>query len=90
MLSKFLVISLLLCSAAYSAEIDKEKFHKMLDEEIWKIESFKKLLTDSSDIYTYYYMMGKEAAIMEARRAIEECEVRLLLSQQSTPSHHPY
>lgn len=85
MLTRFLFVFLCLCfSAAYCTEIDKDKFLKMSDEHIWKIEEFKKLLTDSSDIYTYYYMIGKEAAIMECRAMLEECEIRpqsLLLSR---------
>jgi hypothetical protein len=57
----------------------------MTDKEIWETDECTKLLCDSFDGYTYYYLQGKIAGLMEARRIFELAQVRsqsLLLSTQ--------
>ena len=80
------MLMLMVCgsSAAFGAVVDKEKFLKLTEDEIWETDESKKLLCDSFDAYTYYYLNGKIAGILEARRMFEEAQVRSQSSQLST------
>jgi len=86
MLKRFLFVFLcLFFSAAYCVEVDKEQFINKTHKEIIQTDGYKDDLRCSLDAYTWYYLQGKVAGILEARRIFEECEVRsqsLLLSTQ--------
>jgi|GEM_PF-7078166 len=45
-----------------------------LHERIWEYETFKKDLTDSSDIYTYYMVYGKQSAYEEMLILLDKLE----------------
>jgi hypothetical protein len=66
---KYLFFLLSFCAFGFlSAEEmpkDLPSLKKLLDERMWQYEEGKKLLTDSSDIYTYYMIFGKQMAYQE-------------------------
>lgn len=49
-----------------------EKLKEWLHEEISQYEAYKTGLTDSSDIYTAYYVCGKQEAYREVLKKLEE------------------
>lgn len=60
--------SFFMFSGLYAEEAKDPKIEALkewLHERIWEYEYHKKLLTDSSDIYTYYLVYGKQSAYEE-------------------------
>jgi hypothetical protein len=72
----FLICFMFYGSFVFCHEIDLQKFLIETENEILEIDKSKELLCDSFDIYTYYYLNGKIAGILEARRVLNECKIK--------------
>ena len=71
-LFSFLSVFMFSFLAAEECPKDIESLKQYLDERIWAYEASKKMLTDGSDIYTYYMIYGKQAAYQEIMIILED------------------
>ena len=58
-----------------ACEIDEIKFKYFIDREIESIDNAVLTLFDSSDVYTYYYLIGMKAGIYNAKVEFDHCKV---------------
>ncbi len=63
----------IVCAPLYSVNVDEYKFNYLIDTELHSIDDAKELIFDSFDEYTYYFLMGKQAAFEHSREIFQEC-----------------
>lgn len=74
MLKPIVAGTFLIIPCIYGEQFDEEKFYKMTENKIMQAEYSKDQLYDSFDVYTYYYLHGKIAGILEARVILQKCK----------------
>lgn len=77
-------------SAACAIDVDRDKYHQLVQDEVFHVEQEKERLYDAFDIYMYYFYYGKIAGLMEARRLFDDSLVMKPLSQPPRLLPHPH
>lgn len=57
----------------FCAEIDYDKYEKLINEKLGEIERSQMLLADSFDVYIYYWLNGVHVGLVEGKKTVNEC-----------------
>jgi len=87
-MKKFFLLSLILVIThfkVFSSDDNKYKFYylthfrecfeKKIDQEIETVEKYKEFVTDSSDIYMYYYLIGLQTGLSQSKQIFISCDL---------------